>query len=268
MYDCIRKGKKEMAYGYTPIAEMNGPHASMLMDFGVLRLKKNQNFEEEQPLECAYMLIYGEVTIQWEGKQKTIRRKNCFDESPWVLHVPAGTKVSITGEAEDSEVTVHRTNNDTAFNANLYAPEDTADEFRGAGTMKETCTRIVRTVFDKSNAPWSNMILGEVINIPGKWSSYPPHIHPQPEIYYYKFNPANGYGFSEVGDDVIKVHNNDTVFLEANYTHPQVAGPGYALWYMWCIRHLDGNPYIAPYFLPEHAYIKELGTEIWEPKKK
>lgn len=132
--------------------------------------------------------------------------------------------------------------------------------------MKETCTRIVRTVFDYSTAPWSKMVLGEVINTPGLWSSYPPHIHPQPEIYYYRFAPANGYGFAEYGDDVLKVYDRDTVFIAANKTHPQAATPGNALWYLWVIRHLDDDPYrfpVYPYTLPEYAYLRDPGTKIW-----
>ena len=85
-----------------------------------------------------------------------------------------------------------RTENGRAFPAKLYLPGDTPDEFRGAGTMHETSTRIVRTIFDYRNAPYANLVLGEVIDFPGKWSSYPPHHHPQPEIYYYKNNPGNG----------------------------------------------------------------------------
>lgn len=264
----LRKGEKEMAYGYTSIAERNGIHADMGMDFGVLRLAAQDVFEDDQPLERAYLLVYGEIEFAWDGNTQTVSRKNCFDESPWVLHVPSGVKVKITGVGPDSEVTVHRTENERAFPARLYAPQDIPDENRGAGTMNEMCTRIVRTVLDKSLAPWSNFVFGEVINIPGKWSSYPPHVHVHPEIYYYKFNPEGGYGYSEYGDDVIKVENNDTVFIQPNYTHPQVAGPGYALWYMWIIRQDEKDPYQPPkypHYIPEHEYIKEKGAKIWAP---
>jgi 5-deoxy-glucuronate isomerase len=100
------------------------------------------------------------------------------------------------------------------FEPHLFEPKETADEYRGAGTMQETSTRIVRTTFDYSNAPYSNLVIGEVIGFPGKWSSYPPHHHPQPEIYYYKTNPKGGHAFAEVGDDVMKLsekrHHSDS----------------------------------------------------------
>jgi len=267
--DAIRKGEKEFSFGYTPIAELDGMHSDMLMDFGVLRLKEGDSFKDNrEDLERAFMLIYGEVTLQWDGMQETVSRKNCFDCSPWTLHVPKGVKVSITGIGADSELTVHRTGNETKFDPKLYRPEECEDEFRGAGLMRETSTRIVRTVFDKSNAPWSNLVLGEVIGFPGKWSSYPPHHHPQPEIYYYKTNPENGFGYAELGDEVLKVHQNDTVFIGEGLTHPHVTAPGYALWYMWVIRHLDGNPYITPTFLPEYLWVLEKDAVYWGDDKK
>ena len=140
---------------------------------------------------------------------------------------------------------------------------------RGEGTMREASTRIVRTVFDYSNAPYSNMVLGEVIGFPGKWSSYPPHWHPQPEIYFYRFLPENGYGFAELSEDVVKTHHNSTVFITEKETHPQTTAPGYAMWYLWVIRHIDGDPYITPTFVPEHLWVTDPDKEkdIWPPKK-
>lgn len=84
----------------------------------------------------------------------------------------------------------------------------------------------MRTVFDHSNAPYANLVVGEVIGFPGKWSSYPPHWHPQPEIYFYRFLPENGYGFAELSEDVVKTHNNSTVLITKKETHPQTTAPG------------------------------------------
>lgn len=263
----IARGPKELPYGYLSIAEMDGEHPEMLMDFGILRLRNGEMFEEKKDLECVYLLIKGEVDFSWDGNKQTASRENCFDDSPWVLHVPPCTDIKISSLSDDTEISVHRTGNDKRFEAKLYRPNDIPDEIRGEGTMNETGTRTVRTVLDKSLAPWSNFVFGEVINTPGKWSSYPPHIHPQPEIYYYKTLPDNGYGYCEYGEDVYKVYNNDTVFIFPNYTHPQVAAPGYALWYMWVIRQSEHDPYQPtkyPHFLEEHDWIRKPGAEIWK----
>lgn len=260
------KGPKEYPFGYTPITTMGDQKQNTRMDFGLLRLAPGQRFTEAQHLERAYLLIHGEVTLEWDGEKQTVSRENCFDFSPWVLHVPNDVEVTITAGA-DSELTVHRTDNETMFDAKLYTPEECASEERGKGTMREASTRIVRTVFDHSNAPYANLVVGEVIGFPGKWSSYPPHWHPQPEIYFYRFLPENGYGFAELSEDVVKTHNNSTVLITKKETHPQTTAPGYAMWYLWVIRHLENDPYITPTFLPEHLWVTERGAEMWPPEK-
>ena len=261
--DSIIRGPKEHPFGYTALTEQHGRNGGMLMDFGVLRLRKGEAWTEEQPLEKAYLLVYGEVTFAWDGQTHTELRPNCFDVPPTALHASRRTAVTITCLSEDCEINILRTDNETEFDAKLYLPSDTPDEFRGAGTMHETSTRIVRTIFDHSNAPYANLVLGEVIGFPGKWSSYPPHHHPQPEIYYYKTNPAGGFAYAELGEDVVKVHSNDTVLIAPGLTHPQCTPPGYALWYLWGIRHLPGNPYGTPTFVPEHLWVQEKDAPYW-----
>ena len=265
--DLIRRAGGENPYGYTAIAEMNGAHADMLMDFGVLRLRKGECFAEDLPLERAYLLVYGSVRFEWDGQTHEETRDNCFDVPPTALHVSKGAAVRLVCLSEDAEIDILRTDNDKAFPSRLYLPQDTPDEFRGAGTMHETSTRIVRTIFDDRNAPYANLVLGEVIGFPGKWSSYPPHHHPQPEIYYYKCFPQNGWGYAECGEEVLKVRNNDTVFIQPGLTHPQCTPPGYALWYLWGIRHLDGQRYGTPTFVPEHLWVQESGIAYWGDDK-
>lgn len=264
--NAIRRAGGEHPFGYTPIASMGGEHSDMMMDFAVLRMRAGESFTDERPLEKAFLLVYGEVTFSWDGQEKTVRRDNCFDTAPTALHVDAYTPVTLSAVSADSEINIVRTDNERAFAARLYLDTDTPDEMRGQGLMKETSTRIVRTIFDYSNAPYSNLVLGEVIGFPGKWSSYPPHHHPQREIYYYKCNPANGFGYAELGEDVLKVRQNDTVFIGAGLTHPHVTPPGYALWYLWAIRHLNGNPYITPTFVPEHTWVQEKDARYWPDK--
>ena len=263
----IRRAAGPHAFGYTEISAMNGVHGDMGMDFGVLRLQKGQTFEDASLLEKAFLLTYGEIVITSSTQEKVFSRSNCFDVGPYVVHADKNTAVSIRATGEDSEICIMRTQNEAPFPAEWYFPADTADEYRGAGLMKDTSTRIVRTVFDKRNAPLSNLVLGEVIGFPGKWSSYPPHHHPQPEIYYYKTNPEKGFGYAELGEDVVKVRTNDTVFIRPGLTHPHCTPPGYALWYLWVIRHLDNAPYITPTFVSEHTWVQEKDAKYWPERK-
>ncbi|MEX2682150.1 MAG: 5-deoxy-glucuronate isomerase [Candidatus Sigynarchaeota archaeon] len=250
------------------------------MDFAILLLEKSQTIVIDQPLEKAFLLLKGDAVLSWKdmitGKviEKNVKRASFFDEDPHCLHVPASVAVTITSAASvQSELAIFMTRNETSFSPKLYLPSECRSEQRGEGTMRETSTRIVRTIFDIDNAPDAKLVLGEVINYPGKWSSYPPHKHPQPEIYHYRFLPENGFGFCMLGEDVVKVKHGDTVKI-FGVEHPQTAGPGYAMFYIWAIRHLDGNPYGAkfgtPIFDPEHAWVmkKENDDKIWPPPAK
>lgn len=66
---------------------------------------------------------------------------------------------------------------------------------------------------------------------------------------------------------MVKTHNNSTVLITKKETHPQTTAPGYAMWYLWVIRHLENDPYITPTFLPEHLWVTEPGAEMWPPEK-
>lgn len=258
--------KGDFENGYTAITEMDGKYSEMLMDFGILKLNKDQQEKSFEDKERAYLLIKGEVEFVWDGKRAIAKRSSCFDENPWCLHVPPRVEITINSLSDDTEIVFQATNNNDTFEPKLYTPEECRSEERGKGTMRETSTRIVRTIFDKSNTEKANLVLGEVIDYPGKWSSYPPHHHPQPEIYYYKFNPEKGFGYAELGEDVVKVRNNDTVLINGGLTHPQATAPGYAMYYLWVIRHLDNNPYITPTFIEEHTWVMDKDTNFWPEK--
>lgn len=249
--------------GYNSITQMDGLHSDVLMDFGILALGENGEEVNSENKERAYLLIKGEIEFEWAGNKVRAVRKSCFDENPWCLHVPQNLEIKIKSFSDGTEIAVQKTVNDKSFLPKLYIPEDCRSEERGKGTLREASTRIVRTIFDMSNEDSSNLVLGEVIDYPGKWSSYPPHHHRQPEIYFYKFNPQNGFGYAELGEDVIKVKNNDTVLIREGLTHPQATAPGYAMYYLWVIRHLDNDPYITPTFLEEHLWVLEKDAKIW-----
>jgi 5-deoxy-glucuronate isomerase len=252
--------------GYNEITARGRFHPEMLIDFGILGIGKGGNFNDDSKSEKAYLLLSGEIKLIWGNESRVIQRKNCFDENPWCLHTGRDTAVAIEGFGE-SEVAVIRTGNETDFKPKLYEPSNCDVEERGKGTMKEASTRLVKTIFDNSSAPYSNLVLGEVIGFPGKWSSYPPHHHPQPEIYFYKFWPENGFGFSELGDEAYKTRQNDTILITEGQTHSQSTSPGNAIYYLWVIRHLEGGRYTMPIFLDEYKWLMDRDAIIWPDKK-
>ncbi len=255
--------------GYTAITEEDGKHGDMLMDFGILKLEASQVFRGADEKERAFLLMQGAVTFEWShdggAESHTITRSNVLDEEPTVLHVSAGVAVSITADGEEAELAVQARRNEKVFQSRLWKPGDYRSDRFGEGTLQDTSTRTVRTVFDAATAPDSVMVLGEVINHPGKWSSYPPHHHAQPEIYHFRHFPRQGFGLSIQGEEVFIVRNGDTVTIPPSVVHPQCAAPGYAMYYLWMIPHLEGDRFgpDSRVFRPEHEWVMDPKAPIW-----
>ena len=141
------------------------------------------------------------------------------------------------------------------------------NEHRGRGLLDDTAYRFVRTIFDTRNRPEAKLVLGEVVTLPGRWSSYPPHHHAQPELYHYRFTAPQGYGHCELGDDVVKVKENDTVAIVGGVDHPQVAAPGYGMYYLWIVRHGAQARYTGFSFDDAHTWMLSGTEQGWKPKE-
>jgi 5-deoxy-glucuronate isomerase len=253
------------APGITEITRFDEAEEGTGIGLAVHRLAAGESFEETAAVETAWLLMSGDVTVQVDGDSVDFQRRSLFDESPSCVHVAAGTTVRATCH-DAVEFTVYRTANRRPFAARIFRPEDVPNEHRGKGQMGETCTRFVRTIFDGSTSDEAtDLVLGEVITMPGRWSSYPPHSHPQPEIYHYRFTEPQGFGHGELGETVLRVRAFDTVKIFGGYDHAQCAAPGYGMYYAWVIRHLPGNRYTVPDFNEEHRWTMQEGAKFWQP---
>ncbi|UUV17597.1 5-deoxy-glucuronate isomerase [Fusobacteria bacterium ZRK30] len=260
------QSNNELKYGYNSISKDDGKNRSMLMDFGIYKMKAGEKVElYDRDKEMAIILFEGKIKFLWEGKDLVAERENVFDCGPYTLHVSNDKKVIIEF-MKDGEIGVQKTINHNLFDSKLYTPEDCKDNIFGDGVMDGTARRLVRDIFKYENAPYSNMVLGEVITYPGKWSSYPPHSHAQPEIYFYKFTKPQGFGGAFVGENVYKIQNNSALMINGGFTHPQTSAPGYGMYYCWMIRHLDGNPWTKRVDDDAHTWLHDKENKIWPEK--
>ncbi|HYE68603.1 MAG TPA: 5-deoxy-glucuronate isomerase [Anaerovoracaceae bacterium] len=257
---------KQIDNGYNEITNMETRAQDMLMDIGIQKIEKGQGISYlDHEKETAFLLLSGEISIAWEERSESASRNSLFDENPSVLHVPKDTQVHIKS-INDAEILIQKTANSNFFDARFYWPIDCVSEILGENVWNDMARRIIRTVFDYKNAPYSNMVLGEVINYPGKWSSYIPHGHAQPEVYFYRFNRENGFGAGFIGDDVYKIENDSALCIQGGPTHPQVTAPGYAMYYCWMIRHLKENPWIGRTNDDRYEWLLEKDVKIWPDK--
>ena len=251
--------------GFTRITGFDDAEDNTGIAFGVLQLAVGETWKTTAETETAWLLMHGKANVLVAGASHAFARSSLFDDGPSCIHVSVGEVVSIDCDTE-SEFTVYSTANTEPFDARAFAPGDVPTEHRGRDQVGNACYRFVRTIFDRANSDAkAELVLGEVITMPGRWSSYPPHHHPQPEIYHYRFTKPGGFGHAELGEAVVKVRQYDTTKILHGVDHAQAAAPGYGMYYSWVIRHLPDNPYIVPEFTEEHAWVVDDNAEIWRP---
>lgn len=252
--------------GRTEITTLDEREDPTGIALSVWKLTAGESGVERPAGETAYLLMNGELEVELGGVRYPIARRSLFDEGPSCVHLSATEEVRFVARS-DVELTVYATANLRRFPARVIEPSAVADEHRGRGQVRDAALRIVRTAFDGSSSdPAAELVLGEVVTLPGRWSSYPPHHHPQPEIYHYRFTREEGWGHAELGEQVVKVRHRDTIKILNGVDHPQCAAPGYGMYYSWVIRHLPGAPYRAPTFAPEHAWTMKEGASFWWPR--
>lgn len=245
------------AEGKKVVTRMDGVHPEMCMDITVYRLPAGRSLQlVEAGKEIAVLLLAGDVTFRWPSGTARASRSDVFSQPPACLHVCRHVPVGLTAIV-DSEFLVQATDNERLFESRFYRPEDCRIETMGDTQWEGTAKRDVLTIFDYRNAPHSNMVIGEVITRAGRWSSYVPHSHPQPEVYYYRFARPQGFGACFIGDDVYKSVDGSAACIPGGKTHPQTAAPGYPMYYCWMIRHLPDNPWTTRDNDPAHAWLLE-----------
>ena len=261
----LTQHRKGFGPGLTEITRHDETVDPTGIGFAVLKLKAGERRVETAKTETAWLLMDGQIAVEVGNHKADLARTSLFDESPSAVHVAAGETARFAA-ATDVELTVYATANTRRFAPKIFRPQDTANENRGAGQVGDACLRYVRTIFDGNNSdPAAELVLGEVVNFPGRWSSYPPHHHPQPELYHYRFDKPQGYGHAEHGEDVYKVRPNDTLKIFWPHDHSQCAAPGYAMYYAWVIRHLPNNPYTVPEYTAEHRWVTGKDAPFWRP---
>jgi len=190
------------------------------------------------------------------------RDGDVFDSPPVAVYAPSGRELELTAVTH-AVVAVAGAPLDGRLpgQARLIPPGER--QVRSAGTGN--WSRRIRTLLGPEDDA-GRLVVGETINPPGNWSSYPPHKHDRQaapeevaleEVYLYRFAPETGFGvqllYDDRGERAQVVHHGDVVAIPSGY-HPVVAAPGYALYYLWVMAG-EGRE-LAPYLDPRHAWVQ------------
>ncbi len=229
--------------GIKKICSASGKNRDMLMDICVVRMSAGtrRRFVRADK-EICILLTEGEVVLSCGSLKERAFRTDVFADLPVCMHACKGCTVSVSA-ITDCEVIYVATENERVFPAKFYSKEDVIRSVSCEGLWENTAVRDVNTLFDYSNAPYSNLVVGEVLARQGRWWSYLPHYHPQPEVYYYKLPTPEGFGACFIGEEAHTIKDGSAGCFPGGKTHVQVTAPGYPMYCCWIIRHLDGDPW-------------------------
>ncbi len=205
-------------------------------------------------------------------------RQSVFDGPGHSVYIPARTSCSIRSVAGDAQVAVvdcplvkgsnqgsgparNKAEGSLGCQARVISPAEQCIESRG----RSSWLREVRTILGPQDQA-CRLLVGETVNPPGNWSSFPPHKHdaddlPEEarleEVYLFKIAPRDGFGiqvnYGNGSETARVVHDGDVEVIKDGY-HPVAAAPGYSLYYLWMMAGAGRE--MAARVDPAHAWIE------------
>jgi 5-deoxy-glucuronate isomerase len=235
-----------------------------LIGLVVADLATGERFEGASNLETVVVVLGGVVEVAANGVSlgSAGGRASVFEGPGHAVYAPPGTALRLTAtRPAQLAVATAPAGEGAASTARIIGPGDQ----RLADAGKGNWARSVRTILGPEHAA-GRLLVGETINPPGNWSSYPPHKHDRQappdevrleEVYLFKIDPPGGFGvqvrYDDDGAEAFTVRDGDVAVIRSGY-HPVVAAPGYSLYYLWVMAG-DGRQMI-PHFDPAHAWVQ------------
>ncbi|HUY78585.1 MAG TPA: 5-deoxy-glucuronate isomerase [Ktedonobacterales bacterium] len=223
--------------------------------------------------EVVLALLDGAVTLETDGRTETVSRNGAdFADGPTYLCLAPATSYRLIAQTPTTDLLVVQApapaHTDTQGGA--VRPADAPVRRVGAANW-------TRDVWPGTSlSPFTQRLLvGETLNPPGGWSSYPPHKHDEvappteavyEEVYFFQFKPTGGFGFQRIYtragdalDEAFVVQDGDTIIIPRGY-HPVVAAPGYQMRYVWslCGEPSGAKRYGAWSDDPDHVWVRAV----------
>lgn len=215
----------------------------------------------------------GKVVVNGKGSYELGTRRDPFSDAPTMLYLPARCTYTVTGGKAGIDLAISAAPASDGFDGQpLLFPAATAVQtHHGAGMWR-------RKIYmgTEGDHPIERLIVGETLNRPGGWTSFPPHKHdtrdapremPYEEIYFFLMKPQTGFAIQRVYDPpqreqalnaTLLVRNGDTVVIPRGY-HPVVGAPGHQMYYLWVLCGEPGERTYGQVTLdPDCAWLQHV----------
>jgi 5-deoxy-glucuronate isomerase len=242
-------------------------HGTRLIALKLAELRPGEDMALGDDGEVAAVVLRGAVEARAGDRALGVAggRADVFEGPGHAVYAPPGGDLAVVAGDEGAALAVVSApvEDDGQPGApRIIAPADQRVDRVGAGNWMRT----VRTILGPEHAA-GRLLLGETVNPPGNWSSYPPHKHDEhappdevelEEVYFYKLKPQAGFGvqlrYDGRHEEAFVVRDGDVGLIPSGY-HPVVAAPGYELYYLWVMAGRGRQ--MAPRFDPRHAWVQE-----------
>ena len=236
-----------------------------LTEFGIINLKKDEKYTANSGANEVALIVLG-GTCSVTGKDfdfKDIgKRKNVFDGKPYTVYIPFGSDYAITA-VTDVEIAWAASPSSLKTPAYVITPEQVKEAHIGKENFQRDAVLMLTDAF-----PSAHLFIGEAYVPSGNHASYPPHRHDfdnlpvevdMEELYFFRFNPEQGYGIQKIYTDdgsidfTCTVKQNDTTLIPRGY-HPVINAPGYTMYYLWIMAGENHRKFLSV-IDPQHKWI-------------
>ena len=219
-----------------------------LLDFELVVVEKGKTTERcFNEFETVAVIIEGACAVTAEGEAWELRRRSVFDDAASAVFISPGISFAIRAN-ERTTVALCKARAEKKFKTTFVSPEHVSSEWRGKEGYRRRVFNIVNTGIQTQR-----IAVGETVNEPGQWSSFPPHKHdrreeksdklveaPLEEIYYFRVEPKPGFGFQRLYaqdgsfDEAYVIQDGGVTRIPGGY-HPVANMPGHKLYYLWML---------------------------------
>jgi len=249
---------------FTKIATI-GDGDLKLTEFGIITLQKGGIYSTNSGAsEVALIVLGGTCTVTGSDFEfKNIgKRKNVFDGKPYTVYIPFGQEYAITA-VTDVEIAWTASPSSLKTAAYVITPEQVKEAHIGKENYQRDAVLMLTDAF-----PAAHLFIGEAYVPSGNHASYPPHRHDfdnlpvevdMEELYFFRFNPEQGYGIQKIYTDnrdinfTCTVKQNDTTLIPRGY-HPVINAPGYTMYYLWIMAGQNHRKFLSV-IDPDHKWI-------------
>ncbi len=230
--------------GYTPICEI-GKCSLKKLEFGIIELDAEMSLEfDTKDREVAFVMLEGHVDVSFDSvKWENVgNRKNVFEnKKAECFYMPREQKLEIFAR-DHVKIAVCGTPVDEKTEPQLLREDYAVLKTLGRVPFERETSFLV-----DGNSNAKVLTIGECYVTEGNWAGFPPHKHDEDnmpveciceEIYYFLYNPKQGFGvqllYTADGklDEAYRVQNDELVEFPYGY-HSTVSTPGYETYFLW-----------------------------------